>query len=245
MVHCLRTTIAALAAFVATMALATAANAPTILIDNFNDGNDDGWLREDFTLGALWGPSIFDASTGAYHLKQSGFVPPNDPNVGTIDSTLAVSENNNFYANGYFRGTVRAAEPGTTCGLIMRADDEGGTDNGFYYSSSFGAFYIEHFDFSQPAPQTILAMTPPGQVPFRPGETWNIEGGAVGHRLTLKAWRVGTPEPKSPQLSVEDPGFGPTGGGTELCVIAFFDSAAVNHPVKVSAAFDNLTFRRP
>ena len=50
-------------------------NGETILIDNFDDGNDDGWTREWYLPNDRGGPPVFDATSGAYHLMSSGLVP--------------------------------------------------------------------------------------------------------------------------------------------------------------------------
>ena len=138
---------------------------------------------------------------------------------------------------------MRANTPGSTVGLLLRANDSPGSDHdyGFYASSSFGTFYIERFDITQPVPQTILAMADPAEAPFAAGEDWYLEGSVVGGQITLKAWKVGTTEPERPLLSVRDRTFGPE-DGTLLCVIAMIDRAAVTGPVRVSATFDDISF---
>ncbi|MCA9218367.1 MAG: hypothetical protein KDB27_35100, partial [Planctomycetales bacterium] len=42
-------------------------------------------------------------------------------------------------------------------------------------------------------------------VTFQPGETWNIEGGVVAGKLSMKVWAEGEPEPAYPQLVILDP----------------------------------------
>ncbi len=220
---------------------ATGARAQTFLVDDFNDGNDVGWTREDTTIGQPWGPATYDATSGAYHLQAAAPIPVDDLNGGLIEATWDASVGNPLFANGFARGMIRADTPGTTLGLGLRVDDEAGTDYGFYGSTGFGTFYIERFDPSLPSPQTILAMADTALFPFALGEDWNLEAGAVGNRLTLKAWRVGQPEPVNPLLTVLDSAFGQP-GPTNLCAISFFDGAVVSGPVQVSATFDNITF---
>ncbi len=125
----------------------------------------------------------------------------------------------------------------------MARNDVTHTDYGFYGSTTFGTFYIERFDGSQPSPQTIIAMADPDEDPFEAGKDYYIEAKLVGDRMSLTAWRVGKKKPNRPTLSVRDDTFGPD-SGTLICVITFFDPAAVEDDfVDVSASFDNVTFK--
>jgi hypothetical protein len=219
----------------------------TILVDNFNDRNDVGWGHEDLSVGKPWGPAIFDASSGAYLLESSGCVPVSDPLVGTLDAHWLRSEGRPRFANGTLRGTFRANTQGSTVGFLLRSNDETGTDYGFYGSTGFGTFYIERFDpvANPSAPQTIIAMADPRESPFVAGQTYHVEASVVGHRLRMKAWKVGDREPRGPMLSLTDRGLGAR-SGSAICVIAMFDPepliAAHVAEVKVSGTFDNITF---
>jgi hypothetical protein len=212
-------------------------------IDDFSDGDDAGWTRFDSTAGQPFGPATFDASSGAYTLSTAGAVPADDPMAGTLISTWEGSRNNAAFNHGTVRGIVRANTAGTTVGFLLRASDTPGMehDYGFYASSSFGTFYIERFDVTQPHPQSIIAMGNPSSLPFAAGEDWYLEGRVVGGQLSLKAWKVGTPEPASPQLGVQDDTFRPQ-DGTLLCVIVMIDPAAVTEPVHLSGTFDTISF---
>src|SRR4029434_1672671 len=96
--------------------LATGARAQVLFSDDFGDGNDDGWARLDSYFGQPWGPGIYDASSGAYHLHSSRPVPVSHPFFGFIESEWEGSENNSDFRNGVMHGTVRADTSGTTCG---------------------------------------------------------------------------------------------------------------------------------
>src|SRR5262245_32353291 len=90
------------------MTTVAAGGGGAILIDNFNDGNDDGWSRMDLTAGTPWGPATYDASSGEYLLETPGPVPVDDPNVGTIIATWEKSRGKSRFSNGSIRGRVRA-----------------------------------------------------------------------------------------------------------------------------------------
>jgi hypothetical protein len=229
---------------VAVIVMLAASPHSTIPIDDFDDGDDGGWEREDFTPAQV---AVFDASSGSYTLDSMIPVPIDDPFVGTVDANWGPSENQPRFSNGTLRGTVRANTDGSTVGLLLRANDESGTDYGFYGSTGFGTFYIERFDATTnpEAPQTIIAMADLHQFPFVAGQTYRLEASVVGSRIRMKAWKVGDPEPDAPMLSLEDHGLKPASGST-ICVITIFDpaplAAAGASEVRVSGTFDDITF---
>ena len=215
------------------------AAAGTLLIDDFDDGDAAGWDQTDFT-----GIGIFDASSGEYVMRSAAPIAVTDPSAGTIESHWERSDSPRF-SNGTIRGTVRANTYGTTAGFLMRDHDDPMRDYGFYGSTSFGTFYIERFQLDANPPQAIIAMADPQEFPFVAGVTYNLEGSVVGHRLQLKAWAVGTPEPAEPTLTVTDAVLRP-GRENEVSAVIFFDveplmEAGVDQ-VTVDAAFDELHF---
>ena len=220
-----------------------AAGGSTIVIDDFNDGDSEGWEENDFTGGR----GSFDASTGSYVLETTEPIPIDDPSVGTLDADWEPSEGAPMFANGTMRGLITANSYGTTIGFLFRESHETETDYGFYGSTSFGTFYIERFSlFENPeAPQTIIAMANPVEFPFEVGETYVLEATVVGSKLELKAWKLGDDEPDEPILSVQNKDF-KAPENTGLGTIAFFDPVPLAlqgvEEVTVSATVDNLTF---
>jgi hypothetical protein len=215
----------------------------TILIDNFNDGDAEGWEETDFTGGR----GVFYVSGGKYQLETIEPIPVDDPSVGTLDADWELSEDAPLFANGTVRGTMRANTDGTTVGFLLRDSHETESDYGFFGSASFGTFYIERFELvAHPeAPQTILAMADPKKFPFKAGETWNLEASVVGHKLSLKAWRVGERKPHRPILTVHDKVLDED-SGSGIAAIAFFDPAPLMadgvENVHVWGTVDNITF---
>lgn len=223
--------------------LAAASPNNTVLVDNFNDGNDVGWEHNDMTGGL----GTFDASSGAYVISSSAPILVTDPSAGAIESHWVRSLSEHRFGNGTVRGTIRANTDGTTLGFLIRDNDTTESDYGFYGSTSFGTFYIERFelDARPDAPQTILAMADPVQFPFKKGETYNIEASVVGSRITMKAWEVGTPKPTQPTLSLTDKVLKP-GQNHNIAVLVFFDPEPLMDAevaqVQVSGTFDDITF---
>jgi hypothetical protein len=240
----IRLALASCFTLIAAIVMVAAGPHGTIPVDDFDDGDDVGWKHEDFTPAQV---ATFDASAGSYTLDSAVAVPIDDPFAGTVDADWEPSEGRPRYSNGTLRGTVRANTAGSTVGLLLRADDESGTDYGFYGSTGFGTFYIARYDFgtNPSAPQTIIAMADPAEFPFVAGQDYRIEATVVGSRIRMKAWKVGAPEPADPMLSLEDKGLKPSSGST-LCVIAILDpvplAAAGVAEVRVSGTFDDITF---
>lgn len=219
-----------------------ASGSATMLIDDFNDGDSEGWDQNDFT-----GIGVYDASSGAYVLRSSASIAVDDPSVGSIESHWERSLLAPRFSNGTMRGTIRANTYGTTMGFLIRDNEGTESDYGFYGSTSFGTFYIERFEFDAhpEAPQTIIAMADPEEYPFLPGVTYNLEASVVGNRLTLKAWPVGEAEPSEPTLVVTDKVLTPH-EDDRISVLVFFDPAPLVDQgvaeVTVNGAFDNISF---
>src|SRR5262245_2049021 len=102
------------------------------LIDDFNDGDSEGWLEADFTGGR----GSFFVTDDAYQLQTTESIPVDDLSVGTLDADWEASEDNPLFANGTVRGVVRANTYGTTVGLLLRDSHETESDYGFYGSTS-------------------------------------------------------------------------------------------------------------
>jgi len=224
-------------------AIALAAGGSTILIDDFDDGNSDGWEERDFSEAQN---GVFEVSSGAYVLRTTAPIPITDLGVGTLDADWEASEGEPRYANGTMRGIIRANTDGTTVGFSMRENHEFETAYGFWGSTSFGTFYIDRFDLFDPdGPQTIIAMADPEEFPFEVGVTYILEASLDGHKLTLKAWPIDEEEPSQVILSLHDREFDPE-SGTGLAVLAFFDPLPLSMQgvteVEVNATVDDLEF---
>ena len=110
----------------------------TILIDDFSDGNDEGWLRIEDSVGAA-GPGIFDASSGAYNLKTTNTVA-----VGSNDGVSAVWEASAepFFKRGTWRAKIAANTFGPVFGLAVGTAED--SDDGFYF---FGTPAVGQFRY--------------------------------------------------------------------------------------------------
>ncbi len=229
---------------VATLVLAPGVRAQVLLFDAFSDGNDFGWEHVDTS-----GVGIYEVTDDfAYRIRSGSPISVAHPFGGAIDTEWELAMGDPHFKNGVISATIRANTPETTLSLVMREDHT--TFKGYHFcaSASYGTFSIRSFDPSRAQPFMILATADPALFPFHAGEDWNLKGSVNGNRLTLKAWRVGDPEPKQPLLTVIDgeAGIGPN-NGTEPCMVVFFDLAPLMaRPVPptevwISGIFDDIT----
>ena len=113
------------------------------LIDDFNDGNDDGWTRFDGSAAEPWGPGTYDASSGAYHLLGGGVVPRGY--AGWMASIWDASSDP-LYSDGFLKAKVRSNDETVLVMLGMRSSD---TVDFTYYAFGAnpvnGVFYLSKF----------------------------------------------------------------------------------------------------
>ncbi len=217
----------------------TLSSAETILIDDFNDGNDDGWTRVDSNMfGQPWGPGIFDVSSGAYHLGTTGRVPIGTPAGGFVLSLWDQSVDP-FYSNGLVRAKVRADTANSLASIVFRMSGDLETGlNGYLFiaTSANGAFLYNRIVDTETAVFRVMET----DLKFGLGEDWWIEAGGVGPHLSMKVWRDGDPEPEAPQMRFVDSTFGSGLLGVE-------SNIEISDPnlARVDAAFDDVSFRIP
>jgi protocatechuate 3,4-dioxygenase beta subunit len=219
-------------------ALATRAFSQTILIDDFDDGNADGWTTFDNSAGELWGPGTIEVSrTGAYHFESAGSVP------GGQASPLGASwdqSSNPVFTDGFLRAKIKVHELGSAVGLALRNSPGNGyvfwgttANNGILGN---GGFRIN----KNVNGRDVQSRQVPGNFPFSVNEDWYIEAGAVGDQLSMKVWRVGDPEPESPQLTWQDGTF-----SAGYFLVGAWKHGILAQPARISASIDDIYFRFP
>jgi protocatechuate 3,4-dioxygenase beta subunit len=220
-------------------ALATQAFSQTILIDDFNDGNADGWTTRDRTVGRPWGPGTFDASSGAYQLEMAS-IAPGTPGRGYLASFWDQSSDSPMFSDGFVRAKVRVETLGSMGLLLLRISgnlDTGGNVYQFGPTTAFNGFVFVKIVKGV----NVQVRRVPGNFSLRLNDWWNIEAGAVGDQLSMKVWRDGEPEPESPQLIFRDSDFlGPGYLGVQANIDNEFREAT-----RASATFDDIYFRFP
>ena len=203
----------------------------TIEIDDFSDGDDDGWNHYSF-LG-LGGPGQWDASSGAYNLSSSGPIRPAGDGMHSIwDESF-----DEVFEHGYLRAKVRANTAASEVGLGMRGAVLVG---GYFFEGSAltNEFRIWKVNFEGETGDLARWRDP--SVTFSQGEDWWFEAGAVGEQLSFKFWRDGEAEPAEPQLTATDDTF---------LMGQFGVSASVSNlsptPELLDVTFDDFTFTVP
>src|SRR3990172_5161733 len=214
------------------LSLAVAGNVEAVLIDNFNDGNDDGWSHIDNTTGSPWGPGIFDANSGSYTLATSGIVAEDPFFISDTLGSQWTGSSAPQFSNGFFRAKMRANTEGTSFFLILRKT--GGSGYAFGGATNRNTFYISRVDDAVNIPLQELGPPPS---PITAGEDWIVEAGAVGSQLSLKVWRDGEMVPTAPQLAVIDPTY-----SSGMFVVSARKDWAFQGTVQVSATFDDIVF---
>lgn len=183
----------AVAMIVAWGGSAAAAEPHRILIDDFNDGNDEGWTHDDhLTTG---GPGTNDPTSYAYNLSSTGPVTPGQDSWMGARWDASVDP---FYSNGFFRMKVRSDSlyTGTTFGMRRQFPQE----SGYYFSGHLAG--NRNFGFYRNSGGNFTWHS--AGVSYGAGEEWIFEGGVVGDQVSVKVWRDGDPEPASPQLTFTD-----------------------------------------
>lgn len=176
--------LASVAALAAPGIAACAATAQFTLIDDFNDGDFDGWSMVDPT-----GAGTADASGGSLRLQS--LVPlPAASGFGTVLDASTVDPS---FANGVYRATASIGNDFNSAGIGARFSINQGLN--FYYG------FLTHDAFggslalglvSQGGAVLLDAVPLPG---FDLGETWNLELGLLGDHLSVSAWPVGDAYP--------------------------------------------------
>jgi hypothetical protein len=208
-----------------------------IPVDDFDDGDDEGWTYIDTTVGQPWGPGTYDASSGAYLLQGAGPVPPDDPTDGLLVSEWDMSADPKF-SNGYLRVKVKVNEKNTAAFVAMREDLSTFSSDVFGVDTELDnfRFFIRSFENFVGVGPSAMMVGPP----YEPNTEWMLEAGAVGSQLSLKYWEVGDPEPAVPQMTRTDV----RGATGKFSVFVSFPGG--HNPASViSATFDDIVFIVP
>ena len=198
-----------------------------IPIDDFNDCNDGGWTRAEFAgSGGTWDPTFMHAGSCAYRLAAA-------EGTGTLVAAFWQGAVDPVFSNGFLQATVRAETPETAIVLAMRGQTPGGIGPAY-----LGHLRLREQEIRISAPGTGLGILARMDLEIGANEDWFMQFGAVGDQLSLKAWRVGDPEPSSPQLTATNQSF-ITG---DFAIVAGVSEGA---PAIGSGVFDDIIFFVP
>lgn len=197
------------------------------LIDDFDDGNLDGWTFDDQTSGQEGAASVLNGM-----VQMTTPAPVNGALfLAYVDSFLTPT-----YADGTMTCTLRSDAIGTTAGFFLRSD---GVDSAYLAflatdEKGDGALIYNRFE------DAVLTAVQEVPVDFAVGQAWRLSAATVGAAIELKAWPDGGSEPPDPQLVITDTTFS-TGG------FGLFTSRLINpdNPLQqLDASFDNVYFRQ-
>lgn len=216
--------------FVTTLA-DQAATAPENTIDDFDDGDVDGWTQQDGTAGKPAGAGSFDVSSGALHLSTPDSIPVDLAHGNQLMATWDKSWDPRF-ANGLVRAKIRIDSAGSMAAIGFRINED--ANGGYLFLGGMKSFEFQRIEESRPTSVLDVGLGLKMDI----GEEWWIEAGGLGDKLSMKVWRVGTPEPALPQLTVIDSTFATGRVGVE----ANLDPKYLE-TTRVNATFDEITFK--
>ena len=234
-----RTISLCIAAVTLAIGMAFCAHAKSIPIDDFEDGNLDGWTLLDFSAAETWGPGDYDVSSGVLHALHSGSdpVPVGTPFNQTAILSIWNDSADPLYSNGYLRAQIRTDEDDNSTAVLMRADL--GTLSGYllfgntnsHDAPGSGRFNLNKFV------NGVESNIWRSDFAYEVGEWWNIELGTVGTTLSAKVWKVGDADPISPQFVGTD-----TSNTTGQIILSSDVSSAHTIPGRADGSFDNVSF---
>jgi hypothetical protein len=216
----------ALIGITAMPALLLAAGARAELLDDFSDGNDDGWFR--FTIPSDLPGASWDADTFVYRL--SVVEGEGDTPAGSIVGSNLELTSDPYYWTGYWSATVVRETENSTTHLFMRGIYALGNGYTFGWNPDDG-LVIQLGAGGVPAP---LANDP--TFVQEVGTEYILEAGAIGDELELRMWPRNGARPAFPQVACTDSTY--TFGGNGIIARAFDQGS-------LSATFDDVCFAPP
>lgn len=210
------------------LAAATSTFGQLVAVDNFNDGNDNGWGHLDL-LPPPYGPTNYNVVSGEYVLSSSqpiGPIPQQVPTAAFWQSSVG----DPFFANGTLTMDVRANNGQTSVFSMLRANPLVGDAYSFSANPVLNTVYISRV--------IGLGITDIASAPFTftPGQDYTLEASAINSTLSLKIWISGGSVPASPQVTVSDSAL--TSGAIGLGIFKWTSGP----DGELSGAFDDVSF---
>ncbi|MCA9263882.1 MAG: hypothetical protein KDA60_08520, partial [Planctomycetales bacterium] len=208
----------------------------TFLVDDFNDGDDEGWAVLDATNGepSYFGLGTVDPSGSSYVFTGERVTP-----TGTNDVLASqwIPSSDGFFSNGYVRATIRSENLDTHPVVFLRSSPTLETGYAFIGDPDTGEFYVYRSDDYSEGP--FIGFNIYGDSPYTVGIDWMLEAGAVGDVLSLKVWAANEVEPATPTWALRDSTYSS----------GLFGLAAVHGgdrpPQRISAVIDDVYFTIP
>lgn len=198
------------------------------LLDDFNDGNDNGWSRYHITSM----PPIWEVVDGRYRLSLGApaFMQSLEYILSRWNDSVV---NPNTYRHGRVRMRFRILQPETDVFLLVRGLTPA---FGVQYWNGQARLSIANLFNMTTASLPVFADVP---IALSIGDDYMMEARFVGAELALKFWQASEPEPATPQLITEDPRWWQStaqGGTIDLIVLDWWRTEPI------SAEFDEIYF---
>lgn len=207
-------------------------------IDDFSDGNDDGWIRVDLLQPFGLGEAVFDASSTRYVISSAATVVPLPEGCTGAGSFWQPSATGVRDARRYSNGTARAAfrfDNDISNGFVaLRGDLATLNLYDFAANNSADKIYIDRLANGVSVTGGSGLISAP--FAFESDEEYVVEATAVGPNLSMKVWSVGDEEPAQPQISIVDHAL--TLGS--LGVVSYYCTGFEGDVL--STSFDDITF---
>jgi hypothetical protein len=208
------------------------------VIDNFDDGNDQGWTRflaDPFQPG---GPFAFDASSGEYRLSSFDTLF-SDEACGMYSFRLDLAQPQ--YTDGVWSLRLRSNSNATQTHAIARAilTPTGivgyGVEVNFQSNTSLRVYAA--------LDDVVVTLATRSRFDFTPavGMNYLMDFALFGADLSVTIWPEGSPRPAQPQLTATDSGT-PLGQGAFGVALIKPGSGPAG---RLTGAFDSISFDVP
>jgi hypothetical protein len=210
----------------------------TKLIDDFGDGNDDGWIRVDLLKPFGLGEAVFDASSNKYVISSADDVvplPEGCTGAGSFWQPSATGHRDTHrYSNGTLRTTLRFDNDISNGFVALRGDVGTVSLYDFAANNSVDIIYIDRLENGVSVTGGAGLVSAPFDLIT--DQEYVMEATAVGPHLSMKIWPVGDEEPAQPQISIVDHTLALGSVGVTSYYCTGFDGDVL------STSFDDITF---
>lgn len=173
------------------------------VIDNFDDGNDNGWSR--FVQGWLnTDEGAWQITTGRYNMRSTLNIPSGQD--GTVLSVLNASTGSNF-RNGTWRTKIRINNSVCSASVLVRA-----TFNNFGLPFAYALDLHANNNLTRSvelyrldgSSDTLLGSINRTTLNITSNNDYWIEVKTDGSTIAAKVWRDGNSAPSNPQITIND-----------------------------------------
>ncbi|MCA9217990.1 MAG: WD40 repeat domain-containing protein, partial [Planctomycetales bacterium] len=210
-----------------------------IRIDDFDDGEDEGWSHVSSLHDPNNGETLCDASSGAYRLQTSTEIAAYNVN-GEFAAAVWDKSSDPACSNGLIRAKVQVDSQGCLAVIAFRMSGDNFTDGYLFKANTAPRYKHTDFEIQRITDGKSIQFTKLGttNLTFGVGEEWWIEAGGIGDQLSMKVWKVGDAEPTTPQLIVKDDTY-----SIGMFGVGSYIESGFARRAKINATFDDVSFQ--